>query len=65
MIHQHEKDLYRGNGKPGITTRLKTLEDSMERIEDLQAATDRKFWAVIVLLITILGSIITQMVRHG
>lgn len=32
MLHRHEQDLYRGNGKPGITSRLNTLEDAVEAI---------------------------------
>ncbi len=29
-VEQHERDLYRGNGLPGITTRIKSLEDSID-----------------------------------
>lgn len=32
-IRKIEKDLYFGNGKPGITTRLELLEDAVDRIE--------------------------------
>src|ERR1700743_2298477 len=31
---QHQKDLYLGNGKPGITTRLSKLEDRCDDIEE-------------------------------
>jgi len=33
MVCRHDKDMYRGNGKPGITTRLATLEDYMDRTD--------------------------------
>ena len=32
MVRKHEQDLYRGNGKPGITTRIEKLESQMEAI---------------------------------
>lgn len=32
MVHRHERDLYRGNGKPGITTRVALLEDIVDKI---------------------------------
>lgn len=33
MLRYHDKDLYRGNGKPGITQRLTDLETYKERNE--------------------------------
>ncbi len=33
IVKRHERDLYRGNGKPGITTRLSELESYRERTE--------------------------------
>ncbi len=33
MLRRHDKDLYRGNGRPGITQRLATLEDYMDRTD--------------------------------
>jgi hypothetical protein len=34
MLRYHDKDLYRGNGKPGITRRLDALEDCKDRMEN-------------------------------
>lgn len=31
-------DMYYGNGKPGITTRIQILEDGMERMEEVAKA---------------------------
>lgn len=31
-VRQHTKDLYFGNGKPGLTTRVLVLENSMQTI---------------------------------
>lgn len=31
-VRQHTKDLYLGNGKPGLTTRVLVLETSMQTI---------------------------------
>lgn len=33
MARQHDQDLYRGNGKPGLTTRMQRAEDSIETIK--------------------------------
>lgn len=32
-VKQHRKDLYIGNGKPGLTTRVLILEDAMKSIQ--------------------------------
>ena len=32
-VEQHDRDLYRGNGKPGITTRIQSLEDCMDGVD--------------------------------
>lgn len=34
MLQKHEQDLYRGNGKPGLTTRMALVEDNVAKIED-------------------------------
>jgi hypothetical protein len=34
LVYQHDKDLYRGNGLPGLTTRMKSAEDKMSTIEN-------------------------------
>jgi hypothetical protein len=33
MVLRHEQDLYRGNGKPGLTTRVLALEETMKDIK--------------------------------
>ena len=33
MVEQHDRDLYRGNGKPGITTRIQSLEDAVDGVD--------------------------------
>lgn len=65
MVMRHEKDLYRGNGKPGICTRMETGEDRMDGIESRQDKIDTKFNAIIILLITILAGLVTSMVRSA
>ena len=32
LIEQHDKDLYRGNGKPGLTTRMQIAEDRVDAL---------------------------------
>lgn len=33
VIEQHDRDLYRGNGKPGITTRIQSLEEAIDGVD--------------------------------
>lgn len=46
-----EKDLYHGNGKPGICTRLELLEDAVSRTEEalekFQKGQDRITWLIV------------------
>lgn len=53
------KDVYFGNGKPGLTTRMETAEncleahgERMDASDKRQDAVDKKFWWIIVLLVT-------------
>lgn len=63
LVYRHEKDLYRGNGLPGLCTRMKVVEDDVEatnlrcdKSDERQEKTQRMFWAVILLLLTIFGT---------
>jgi len=56
-------DVYFGNGKPGLTTRMQSAEERQDAMDlrcdkaDKDLANTRKmFWAIIVLLLSILGS---------
>lgn len=44
-------DLYHGNGKPGVCTRLELLEDAMDRtenaIEKFNKTLDRVVWLIV------------------
>jgi hypothetical protein len=73
--HEHrigrlEKDMWHGNGKPGLTTRMQQAEDALSatkiNIEDTNkriSSTDRKFWAIILLLLTLLGGLAMDLVK--
>lgn len=56
-------DVYFGNGKPGLTIRMQSAEDRQDAMDDRcdksdksVAETRRMLWAIILLLLTILGS---------
>lgn len=56
-------DVYFGNGLPGLVTRMKQSEDRHEAMDERCEKSDKKvdrlgtmFWAIIVLLLSILGS---------
>ena len=72
LVYQHDKDLYIGNGKPGLTTRMHESEKCSERIErdnvvrDERIKTiDKKFNVIIMLLITVLAGLVTSMVMES
>jgi len=67
-----EKDLYYGNGKPGITTRIQQNEDCLEQHGERMDAHDRridgvdtKFWAIILLLITLLAGVVVDITEKA
>ena len=33
LVYKHDDDLYKGNGKPGITTRLALVESTVDSIK--------------------------------
>lgn len=56
-------DVYFGNGLPGLVTRMKQSEDRHEAMDERCEKADKRmdrlgimFWAIIVLLLSILGS---------
>lgn len=57
LVNRHDQDLYRGNGKPGITTRLQRLEDWM-----LEYGSDMK-WVKRLLVSTLLAVIVDIILR--
>jgi len=65
MVFRHEKDLYRGNGKPGLTTRMQQAEDCLDIHTEQIRDTKRMFWAIIVLLLTLLGGVVTDIVEKA
>ncbi len=72
LVERHDKDLYRGNGKPGLTTRMQQAEDRMDSHEDCMdtfderiTGIDKKFWAIILLLLTLLGGVLTDVIMKA
>lgn len=54
-------DVYFGNGKPGLTTRMQSAEERQDAMDARCDKSDKKlgrielmFWTIIVLLITVL-----------
>lgn len=50
------KDVWHGNGKPGLCTRMEVEEGRMDNVEKRVGNIGKMFWAVILLLLTILGT---------
>jgi hypothetical protein len=58
MANRHDQDLYRGNGKPGLTTRMNRVEDSVEAI---------KFycrWALLLVAGTFIAAILNLVLKR-
>lgn len=59
------KDVYYGNGKPGITTRVQLLEDAVERIgetlERFNKLQDKIVW---LLVGTVALAVLNLVIKH-
>jgi hypothetical protein len=68
MVERHEKDLYRGNGLPGITTRMQSAENRLNSIERLIAEQaskrDTKLNLVLAGILTIAGALVLHFLFH-
>jgi hypothetical protein len=55
-VERHDKDLYHGNGKPGLTTRMAMMEDTMRKLsENLK-------WIVRLLIGTLITGVATMII---
>lgn len=53
-IKKHDKDLYEGNGRPSITSRMQMVEGDVGRIS---SSLGKGVWLVVVTLITLVANI--------
>jgi hypothetical protein len=67
-VEQHDKDLYRGNGLPGITVRMARVEDRVtvieKHLEDKATKADRKQNVILGAMLTTLGVLILHFWFH-
>lgn len=67
-VQKHDDDLYRGNGKPGLTTRMavceERIDDVKESFDKLMAHQSRMTWLALGTLLTVLGDILVNLVKH-
>lgn len=62
-IERLEKNMFHGNGKPGITTRMQQAEDALETHTKSISDIKKMFWGIILLLLTILGGTVADLAR--
>lgn len=62
VVTKHDQDLYRGNGKPGLTTRTAVLESEVEAVK--QDVTDIKTRQaqILVAVLATLGGVVTEII---
>jgi hypothetical protein len=55
LVYQHDQDLYRGNGRPGLTTRVWNVENDIEQIKVREEKRTKKWdrieilvWAAVI-----------------
>lgn len=65
IVRRMEKDLYYGNGKPGICTRMEVAEGHIEGVTERLDNIDKKFWALILLALTILGTDVASLFKDN
>lgn len=62
MVKRHDRDLYVGNGKPSITTRVAIMEECVSGIrKNLRQIT----WLLMSTFATALATIIVTLVMRG
>lgn len=57
MLQEHDRDLYKGNGKPGLTTRMAIAEEAIQRIAS-------NWRAIILMFLATLLSAVANLVLH-
>ncbi len=66
MVRRHDKDLYHGNGKPGLTTRMMLAEEKLDTMKEsvderldatakLVEQINKRFWTIILGIAGTLG----------
>lgn len=60
-----KRDMWYGNGKKGVTTRLDLGEDRMDRLEKAQGKQNTKQnWALTLLITTLVAVIVNLVTKH-
>lgn len=70
-VRRHERDLYRGNGKPGLTLRMQSVEEcqdqqeiDMAEVKKTMETTRKQLWAMIMLGLSTLTGVIVILIGH-
>lgn len=61
-LERLEKDVYHGNGKPGLTTRMALMEDRADGFDETIDAFKRNFSKAVWVLIGGFGSILAAVI---
>ena len=64
-VNQHDKDLYWGNGKPGLTTRIFVLEEKMDTMQKAFEKMSRNSTTLVFLLISAILAAIGDVFVHA
>jgi hypothetical protein len=64
LIFQHDRDLYRGNGKPGVTIRLEKIEDRMDSMEKALDRRETKQNIILGAVLSLVGLMIAKYIFH-
>jgi hypothetical protein len=66
LVDDHDKTLYRGNGLPGLTTRMKSSEDRLDTIEDYNEKKEQrhenKMNLLLATVFTVLGGVVLAII---
>lgn len=63
-IKKHDKDMYEGNGKPGMTTRVSLLEaDSVDFREYIEEAKDNQKWIIRLIVGVLIVGVLNLLLR--
>lgn len=64
LLTQTVTAVHFGDGRrPGLTTRMETVESDTADLKVSQGSTDTKLNAILVLLITLLGGVVAELMK--
>jgi|HubBroStandDraft_1064217.scaffolds.fasta_scaffold1302926_2 hypothetical protein len=64
MVQKHENDLYRGNGRPGLITRLALAEERLDGVKESIEHSEKLFQKIVLMIVAIGLTTLADLAAH-